>query len=252
VRHLLTFCEARADFLTSACLIERTIRESAPPWQRDHLDAFINDERAWIGAGDEQEFVRWKRVERVKSELGVRPPLGHFKREPARINAAAARTALAIARHLRRTGLTVDAVILVRDMDDQPDRREGLRQARSEAAGLDPAMAVVVGAADPEREAWVLAGFDPESGAEHQILATIRAEVGLDPRLRASELTAKHDHDKKSSKRILRRLTQDDPERQQRCLREASLSTLQERGGCSGLSDFLTEIAERIVPLFGA
>src|SRR5262249_10113996 len=148
------------------CLVERTIHEHAPPWQREHLESFLNVERTWIGAGTGDSFVRWKRVDRVKQELGVRPPLGHFKRQPARMDAVAARTALAIARHLKRRGTPVDAVLLVRDMDDQPERRDGLAQARHEAMEIDPAMPVVIGAADPEREAWLLAGFDPESPDE--------------------------------------------------------------------------------------
>lgn len=252
MRCLLTFCEAEGDFLVSSCLVDRTLRETGPEWLREHLESYIDQTRKWIGAAEGHTFVLWKKVDAVKSKLGVRPPVGRFSpnREPAKVNALAARTALAIARHMRREGEPVDAVLLIRDMDDQPERSAGLRQARDEVAVTEPSMPVVVGAANPELEAWILAGFEPSSDAERERFASVRSELGFDPRSRAAELTAKHDDDKRSSKRVLKALTKEDMERRERCYRTTPLAVLAERGEATGLRAFLDEVASEILPLF--
>ena len=58
------------------------------------------------------------------------------------------------------------------------------------------------------------------------LLAEIRQELGFDPRERAEQLTAIHDHDKRSAKRVLRHLVQGDPDREAACWKETSLQLL--------------------------
>jgi hypothetical protein len=60
------------------------------------------------------------------------------------------------------------------------------------------------------------------------------------------------DAHKRSAKRVLTALIGDDPEREARCWTEANLETLRERGERSGLTGYLDEIRDRIVPLFSA
>ncbi len=95
----------------------------------------------------------------------------------------------------------VRAIVLVRDMDTQPERRQDMELARDEYT-LET-FEVIIGAPDPKREAWVLNGFEPETPAEDKSLAELRQDLGFNPCERAERLRAKKDTAKRSAKRIL-------------------------------------------------
>jgi len=70
--------------------------------------------------------------------------------------------------------------------------------------------------------------------------------------LRSHELTAcKNDVATHSPKRVLRHLTRDDKDREQRCWHESPLATLRERGGENGLATYLHEVRHHLAPLIG-
>ncbi len=251
MRHVLVVCEARGDFEVATALCERVLRERGPDWHREYMEHSFEHVLAWVGTDATRPFLRWRDLASVRAALGVRPPLGRFSGERGAPDALAARTALAIARHLRgaRPPQRIDAVVLVRDLDDQPERRDGLEQARTEARGHVPEMPVLIGAAFPEIEAWLIEGFEPESKEEESLLAQLRQEIGFDPRMRTSALAAKHDHDRKGCKRVLRVLTQASADRTERCIRETPLDVLTERGVASGLAQLLAEAESVLLPL---
>lgn len=138
-----------------------------------------------------------------------------------------------------------DAVLLVRDTDASSKRAESLETARS-ARWRFP---IVLALPHPKRECWVLAGFDPDSEAEEDRLAEVRAEIGFDPRREAHRLTAEGGKGKRNAKNILERLVNADSGREERCWCEADLETLRARGEQSGLAAFLKETSERLVPV---
>jgi len=83
----------------------------------------------------------------------------------------------------------IRAVIFIRDLDNQPERRDGLDQARDEF-GISQ-FQIVIGKANPNREAWVLNGFEAEDG-EYDEITKIQDEIKFDPsiephRLRSSK-----------------------------------------------------------------
>jgi hypothetical protein len=104
--------------------------------------------------------------------------------------------------------------------------------------------------AHTKRECWVIAAYEPADADELRLLDGVRQEVGFDPRLRSHELTAKHDGDKLSAKRVLAVLTNGSREREAVALRAIAIDPLRERGRDNGLSDFLTELSDRLLPLF--
>jgi hypothetical protein len=79
------------------------------------------------------------------------------------------------------------AVLLIRDQDDQPERRMGLDQARCQDHS---GTAIIVGLAIVERECWVISGFDPQGKAEAARLEAERTTLGFNPCERSHELTA--------------------------------------------------------------
>ena len=103
--------------------------------------------------------------------------------------------------------------------------------------------------AEPEREAWVLAGFEPADDAEQRALQSCRAELGFQPHLDAHLLSSGRDTAKTDSKRVLALLCSN-RERERECLRigdKQRRALLIERGARSGLRSFITEVEERLL-----
>jgi hypothetical protein len=150
-------------------------------------------------------------------------------------------------RALVQRGDAIDAVLLIRDMDDQPERETGLGQARTEAQHWTRAP-IILGCANPKREVLVLCGFEPGTDDEHTSLRALRQELGLSPNERAHELDAKDEQARRSAKRVLRVLVGDDRDREARW-KETPLDTLRARGEQTGLRAFLAELQAHLLPL---
>jgi hypothetical protein len=111
---------------------------------------------------------------------------------------------------------------------------------------------IVCGFPDPEREAWVLAGFDPGDDGERQRFEALHRDLGFSPALHAVRLRDKDTGAARNIKRVLAILTGDDAEREARCWLEPPLATLRERGIATGLSAFLDELEAALPAVLGA
>jgi hypothetical protein len=243
---LAVFCEAHADFETATGLMDRLMIEDGPEWVREHVEFRpLDDLREWVGETLGIPFFNIHRVHQYADDRGILLPRYNFQGGHRGAGALAAVSAFFVARHEAKRSGPVDVVVFVWDMDDQGDlRREALEQAR---AYVSPSM--IFGCPDLEREAWVLAGFDPESSAERERLHQERRRLRFSPCDEAHRLRDKSDHGERSPKRVLRVLTNDDRTREERCWTDAPLATLRTRGEQSGLRAFLDEVRERLRPL---
>jgi hypothetical protein len=233
--------EADADFQTATELADRVLEESIE-WLDEDL---LANQREWLAKTASGEHLTWKNVKRLAREAGIRVH-GYFDGEPGLPDAAAARRAILF---LLRSIADLNAIVLIRDQDDEPERRGGLEQARNQDHSE---MVIVVGLAIVERECWVVSGFEPQDEEESSRLETEKKRLGFDPRLRNHELTAcKNDQAIHSPKRVLRELTRDDRPREWRCWRETSLDVLRQRGEENGLAAYLHEVRDRLAPLIG-
>ena len=197
--------EAAADFQTATELADRAMC-AAISWLDEEL---LGYERTWLDQSGRGKPLTWKGIKQLALEAGI-TAWGHFANEPALPDAAAARRAIVF---LRNEYPELRAIVLVRDRDDQPERRGGLEQARRD-------------------------------NRTHVII------VVVDPRFQSDELTAsKNDQAKRSPKRVLAALTGGDHDRERRCWRETPLGTLRDRGKHNGLADYLEEVERRLVPL---
>ncbi len=209
--------EAQADFDTATELADRVLVARI-----DWLDeTLLDSQRQWIGKDQSGSLLSWKSMPRRARELNIRVR-GHFDGAPGLADAKAGRRAIAYV--LRVLG-NVDAILLIRDMDDQIERRQGLEQAR---AWYSPETKIILGVAIPERERWLIGGFDAEDDAEMDQLGLETKALGFDPRVNSHELTAcKNDHALRSPKRVLAALMGDNRERQRKCWLTASLDVLE-------------------------
>jgi hypothetical protein len=233
--------EAEADFHTATELADRVLRE-AIAWLDEDL---IGDQREWVGTVPVDGRLTWTAIPKLARGIGIKAH-GHFDGQPGKADAAAARRAIL---YLREAVPDLNAIVLIRDQDDQPDRRIGLEQARGESHG---GTEIVVGLAIVEREAWVISGFDPLDESETARFDTERQTLGFDPRRRSHELTAhKNEKAPRSPKRVLRQLSGDNRDRERRCWTNTPLELLRERGGENGLAAYLHEVRHRLAPLIG-
>ncbi len=228
--------EAPDDARTVTTLVDRCLVDRIGWLEAEHLEHL----RAWRGIEPSTEHTAWKHVTTLVKQHRV-APMGFFDGNPGEHDARLARRALLL---FAKLGVP-DLVVLVHDADDRPDRRDGFEQARN---GSHLRARIVIGIADPEREAWIIAGFVPCDEREQRALASERKRLGFDPTLHPHELRG---NGKRSAKAALAGLLGDDRPREQSCLSEPTLEHLRRRGGQTGLAAFLDEIDERIVPLVG-
>jgi hypothetical protein len=231
-------CEAPPDHATACGLADRVFCDEVEWIEEEGL----HDYRTWRGIEDHSSHLLWRDVPELAKAASIRAH-GHFDGEPGAPDAHAARRALLLLKHL---GGKLDGVLLIRDDDRQTERRKGLQQARQATKLTIP---VVIGLAHPKRECWVLAGFDPLNTDEKESLEEVIGQLGFDPRTKAEGLTAIHDPDLRSAKRVLALLTNGERDREAACWRTARLALLAERGRNSGLADYLREIRTHFLPL---
>jgi hypothetical protein len=229
-------CEAPADCTTIVTLAERVICEAAPWIEPETISDYVE----WRGFRRADTHLEWTSLRSIADELelvvrfsGVKPLHPYSQ------------NALRAIRVLARAPDPVDAIILVADSDRDQDRYKGLEQARDYARGALP---IVLGLAHTKRECWHLAGFEPKNDGEGELFSEERQRLGFNPRLDSHELTAKHDTDLRSAKRVLNALTLEHHDREHECL--SDLSVLRKHGERNGLRAFLNELGQILVPLF--
>lgn len=240
---LAVVCEALADRDTACVLADRVLLESADWIEKEQLDFY----RQWCGLAKNDLFLAWKDVSTLARQQNIRPHPS-FDGGPIAPDAHAARRALLL---LKINADFPDLVLFIRDDDRDTRRRNGLEQARKWAETHHRLVdRIVIGLAHPKRECWVLAGFDPKNDEERELLESVRSELGFNPCTEAEQLTAKHDGDKRSAKRILAYLTKGDKNREADCWNTALLPLLRQRGQSTGLADYVLELEKFLVPLF--
>jgi hypothetical protein len=232
-------CESPADRETACGLADRVLLEEVSWLAPEMLDSC----RHWRGSRSNTPYLRWGSVKEEFRSAGL-VIFGGFKDGPAEQDAFNARRALLL---LSKAERRPDAVLLVRDGDAQRDRK-GLEQARDYSPWP---FKVIIGLAQAKRECWVLVGFEPRNGKEAELLEAEKQRLSFHPVRNAHQLTAREHGAKKDAKVALDALTQGDPERERACLEETPLAVLEERGTKTGLTAYLKEVRERLVPILG-
>ena len=115
--------EAAADFETATALADRVLCE-AIDWLDEEI---IAHQRTWQSHSARGERLSWTRIKQLAIDAGI-TVAGHFNNQPALPDAKAARRAIL---YLREEFPDVGVIVLIRDQDDEPERRGGLEQARA-------------------------------------------------------------------------------------------------------------------------
>jgi hypothetical protein len=237
--------ESRADAEISAKLAERVLLEKVECLELEILDSLIQ----WSGLESGTEHSCWKNISDIIEHFS-----SEFKFPRIRSNGklktdgkAASKVMKLISFLQYKLKRDIKAVIFVRDLDNQPERRQHLDQARSEYTG-QPKLEIVIGTADRMREAWVLNGFMPLNPKEEKILKEITKRLTFNPCTEAHRLRSTSSNER-DPKVIVEKLTDSDISREQQCWEETSLEILHSRGKFTGLTEYLNEVEQRLVPV---
>jgi hypothetical protein len=254
VIEFIVIVESGADARTATKLAERVLIEKVDWLEDDTLQYCFQ----WSGLEEGKGYSCWRDIIKIiddaKSQIKYKPArfLGHdSKGVPLKADGAASIKVLNLVRFLQKTR-HIKAVIFIRDLDYQPERKEGLEQARLEHINLTPKLEIVIGAADPKREAWVLNGFILSNQQEEKILEEIKTKLSFDPCLEAHRLRSNSETEPeriRNVKVVLGQLAGNDMEREKQCWEDTSLEVLRERGVYTGLTTYLQEVEQRLVAI---
>lgn len=252
----ILFCEARSDAVIAQTHIDELIRLHCAQWVKDLLSVEPNSLRIWWqnDGADPKGFFNLHRYRELAQSLKVTVHHGHFNGEPQEPDAVQTETIFRIARELHHRAPREErptALVILRDLDDEPTRRAGVAQVLSRGTSLPDDIACVIGLAEPEIEAWVLAGFEPLTAEEHNALENQLSELGFAPHEKAHELNPGRDDSKRSTKRICVALGLHVESRKEQCLQiptEQIRDQLCVRGTQSGLAQWISDIEQKLLP----
>lgn len=250
----IVIVESGADARTATKLAELVLQEKFDWLDDDILQHCFQ----WTGLEEGTEFSCWRDITKIidnaKSQIKYKPSrfIGHHSKSvPLKADGAASIKVLNLVRFLQRIR-QIKAVIFIRDLDNQPERKEGIEQARSEHINKTPKLEIVIGAADPKREAWVLNGFIPSNQQEKQIIEEIKNKLSFDPSIESHRLRATSEKEPeriRNVKVVVEQLTGNDMEREKQCWEETNLKHLRERGVDTGLTDYIQEVEQRLAAI---
>ena len=248
--------ESNADARTATKLADRVLVDKIDWLEPEMLEHLYQ----WSGLEAGTDNSCWKNINQIidnfQQSLGFRPPryLGHRKDGALKADGAAAIKILNLVRFIQKTR-NIKAILFIRDLDNQPERREGIEQARSEHIDRQPKLAIIIGTADRMREAWVLNGFIPSNQEEKQILQNIVTELTFNPCEEPHKLRSNSWEEPariRNPKVVVEKLTGGKMEREQQCWEETSLEHLRKKGVDTGLTAYICEIEERLIPIIGS
>jgi hypothetical protein len=247
---VVVIVESRMDAVTAKKLAERVLVEKVEWLEPDNLQHLFK----WTGLDVGTDYSCWKNLDDILNRAekeGIPKPrfLGHDKTGVLKADGAAALKILKLSRLLnRKNNREINAIVFIRDLDSQRERKHGIEQVRSAYIGEKPRIEIVIGAADRMREAWVLNGFEPLDTTEEKVLAQIKTKLSFDPCEQAHRLQADPGEDRNPIV-VVKQLTGGDISREQQCWEETDLEILRSRGTKTGLTDYLAEIEQRLTSI---
>jgi hypothetical protein len=244
--------ESSADARTATKLADRVLVENIDWLEPEMLQHLFQ----WSGLEENTEHSCWKNISHIierEKESGFQPPRFLRRANPRQktLQPDGANTIkiLNLVSYLQKKR-NIKALLLIRDLDNQRERREGIEQARSEHINRQPKLEIIIGTADRMREAWVLNGFFRSIQEVERILQEITTQLTFNPcqeshRLRSTDRL-------RNPKVVVEKLTGGRMQREQQCWEETSLEHLRKNGVHTGLTAYIDEIEERLIPIIGS
>jgi hypothetical protein len=249
---VLVFAEDSLGMALARDLCDRVVVERDTSWLRDLWGdrAIREGQRIWAGVDLGAPWTTWSEAKELAQRHKLVVP-GFGQRGYEQVAYRTARLAAYLAVKLQPApGL----VFFCFDTDGDETRADQMRAGveRAKVGGLPVTLAVM----HQESEAWVVAGFVPENGAEESTLRQLKSELGFDPTSEPHRLTPKRKTDLRDAKRVCECLIPEgslsDSDRAQRCWLDTPLEDLERRGAKTGLPEYLAAVKATVLPALGA
>ena len=238
---ILLICEGPSDPRVARGFAERVLTESID-WLRDSPDALL----PWRGLKPNDEYLKWSTVRDLYKAADLPDVNGNFEDQPAIRKSTGAIKALRLAQLQNPR-----AVVIVLDVDNEPETHAGLEQARRKHEAIhEVSHTVIVGAANRCREAWVLAGYTHRNPREQKQFQTLTRELTFDPSREPHRLRHPRSGEARHAKDILESLCEGDSSREYPSWEETPLQTLKQNGEDCGLRAYLEEVEMKLVPVY--
>jgi hypothetical protein len=155
-------CEAADDATMASALLNRVFERHRPEW---YQDTPLHELIAFRGyrTTDPDPFLRWSWVNNLYREhASGKLVRGKFTGElPDHPEALTAFRAIRLLGFHTKDDERPDAIVVLKDTDSDPERRKALANL-NDTVHLKP-LPAVIGVVHPERECWLLAGFEPQN-----------------------------------------------------------------------------------------
>ncbi|MEM1170449.1 MAG: hypothetical protein AAGJ08_15550 [Cyanobacteria bacterium P01_H01_bin.35] len=170
MNEFIVIVESSADARTATKLGDRLLVEKIDWLEEEQLQDFFR----WSGLEENTAHSCWKDIKYIIENSGVKMPKTRRGKGGAnKTDGAAARKILNFVSYLqKKRQRQIKAVIFIRDLDNQPERKESIEKVRSEDS--DRQFIILMGMANRNREAWVLNGFIAFNKSEEKILEEIK------------------------------------------------------------------------------
>ncbi|MFZ4575268.1 MAG: hypothetical protein ACOYN0_12770 [Phycisphaerales bacterium] len=215
-------CEGPTDFRAARTLFDRC---AAKHLNLDESDLLGKHREFVVVRG--HEYLKWTTVSFIARELAIRPQPQAEDRSPDHL---VARKAILTVEHLVPD---ISVVILLRDQDNDEDRRDAIDKAADRARA-----SVIVGVPRRSIEAWVITAFSPRSPRDHIALREVKDRLPFDPTQEAHRLNGRAG-DARDPKQVARDLLGDDVESHCECFRSCDLAELKNRGKNVSVATFI-------------
>lgn len=236
-------CEASFDYRVARTLFERVARAKVS-WladaDLDHHFRFIEF--------DGQGFLAWKDVPRVIRDLGLVVRVTGNTLDKGLADYHATYRALTALRQRDVTLRSRGIVVFLRDLDNQPERREGIRRAYDAVREKHGSPRGAAGCPNTKVECWCLAAY-PRDRVSREKFEQVRQRLSFDPLTNAHQLSvtgSEKSDARNDAKRVLSDLLGNTIDEHMRGIVSTDLSTLKDRGTDVSISSFLQSLEEAL------
>jgi hypothetical protein len=251
---IIIIVEAYADYKIATDIAEKVIREYVPDRLLKIIDSKPEDVFSWSGIKSGTSYSCWADIKKILNDLeqdGYHFPriLGHNKQID--FDYASGKKVLNAINAINNNSRNIPAVVFIRDADNQSDKRKQSLNELKDDKTIEN-IQVIIGFAIPKREAWVLNGFEPQNKKERHLLENYTKCLNFNPCIEAHRLRGKISQpgtENRDIKHILQVLVEDNHCREEQCWQVTSLDKLYKNGQQTGLSDFIDDIRNVLLPI---
>jgi hypothetical protein len=185
---VLVIAESEADQRIVCALADRVILEEWRAEPDAAPESMLRPLREWTGVEPGTQVLRWRDIKRLAQNhrpaqlraLGFRP--GQSGEDSVALHKAL------IVAELLLGG--VRTALVSRDLDTRTATARAASHQQVADHSASRGWRLILAAANPMMEAWLLHGFEPANAAERNACSQLRSELGFDPTQEAHQLDA--------------------------------------------------------------